>query len=105
MFLKFLTGLDIYGHTVGVHYHGDSSFKTGFGAVLSLISLILIMFNTLGLFNAFITKEDQKESVRTFSESLMDVGPLNLRDSNLDILFTTDIELDPKYGTWKADKL
>ena len=70
MFLKFIKSLDIYGHQVGVHYRGDSSFKTGIGAFLTLLSLFLIFSNTLGLFVSFISKEDQKESVITLKESL-----------------------------------
>ena len=98
MLLKFLTGLDIYGYSVGVHYRGDSSFKTGFGAMLSLVSFILIIANTSTLIHAFVTKEDQKESVSSVTESLVDVDELSLKENKFEIIFGTDVELEQKYG-------
>ena len=104
MFLKFVKGFDIYGHQVGVHYRGDSSFKTGVGAFLTFLSFILISLNTLDLFVSFITKIDQKESVRTLRESLHNVDPQNLRENNFDIILATSVELDPKIARWSAAK-
>ena len=88
MFRNFIKSLDIYGHVVGVHYRGDSSFKTGFGAVLSLISFTLIIINTTGLASSFVSKSDQKESMRTITESLVNVDVQNLKENELDIAFT-----------------
>ena len=104
MFVKFITGLDIFGHAVGVNYRGDSSYKTGFGAILTIISFILIFLNTSSLVVSFVTREDQIERSRTITESLVDAGDLNLQENKFDIAFTTGKTLDPKYGTWKATK-
>ena len=104
MFLKFLKGLDIYGYSVGVHYRGDSSFKTVFGAMISLFSFILIIMNTVKLARDFVTKNEQKESVRSVTESLVEVEDLSLKDNKFEIIFGTDVALDPRYGEWKAEK-
>ena len=38
-----LKSLDIYGHKVGVHYKGESAYKTRVGGFLSLVTYVLVL--------------------------------------------------------------
>ena len=44
-----LTALDIYGHPIGVHYQGDSVFKTRLGSLVTLMTYSLMLINFIGL--------------------------------------------------------
>ena len=41
-FSKFVTSLDVFGEPVSLNYGGDSSFKTGIGALFSIAIKTLI---------------------------------------------------------------
>ena len=44
-----LTSLDMYGHPIGVHYNGDSMFRTRLGAIVSVFTYALIILNFVDL--------------------------------------------------------
>ena len=62
MLSSFFTSLDMYGHPIGVYLHGQSSHKTKLGSLATLLSIILIFFNTVQLLRDFQTKDRQVDS-------------------------------------------
>ena len=48
-----LVRLDIFGHNVGVHYKGEDAYKTKFGGLLTLVTYVLVIIQTLNLFTDF----------------------------------------------------
>ena len=50
---KKLVDFDIYGHPIGVHFKGSDMFKTKLGALLTLMTYILIIFNLTTLIISF----------------------------------------------------
>ena len=38
--------IDIYGHSIGVHYRGDGSYRTALGSFVTLITAALVMSYT-----------------------------------------------------------
>lgn len=46
---RFFKKLDRFGYEVEMHFEGSSSFKTIFGALVSLIVYILILINALNI--------------------------------------------------------
>ena len=46
---NLLKWLDIYGHNVNVNYKGEDKFKTNLGGLFSLVTIVLIIINTLNL--------------------------------------------------------
>ena len=45
--------LDMYGHTIGVHYRGRDAYKTKLGALVTLATYVLMTVNMISLFTAF----------------------------------------------------
>ena len=60
--LKFLVGKDIYGHGMGVNLGGDGTFKTRVGALLTIVSYLLISINFFTLLQDFISRSTQVET-------------------------------------------
>ena len=58
MLLGFLTALDIYGHPIGLHYKGDSTYKTRLGSLVTLLTYALLLVNLIGLIKKFVNKTD-----------------------------------------------
>ena len=46
---KFITALDIYGWPIEVNYRGSQVYRTRLGALSSLITYFLIVYNTINL--------------------------------------------------------
>ena len=57
-----LTALDIYGHPISVNNKGSSVYKTHLGTIVTLLTYILIMINTVDLITKFRTKSNQLET-------------------------------------------
>ena len=38
--------IDIYGHSIGVHYRGDGSYRTSLGSFVTLITVALVLSYT-----------------------------------------------------------
>ena len=64
-----LTALDIYGHPIGVNNRGSSVYKTNLGTIVTLLTYILIMINTVDLITKFRTKSNQLETYQQLEDS------------------------------------
>ena len=56
-----LSGLDFYGHPVGVNYRGSHTYGTKLGALCSIMTTVLICINSATLIASFANKSDQTE--------------------------------------------
>ena len=52
-FGKFLVEQDMFGQPIAVNFKGSDVFKTQLGAILSLATYGLILFNLVGLIQSF----------------------------------------------------
>ena len=110
MIMNFLKWFDIYGHQVSVNYKGDGMFKTNFGGLLSLATIVLIIVNTVSLTTQFVDRTAQKENQRTLNKELLDQEPMHLSDNQFDVLMSvqnkngTLIELPSNIGQWSVIK-
>ena len=48
--------IDIYGHSIGVHYKGDGSYRTSLGSFVTLITVALVMSYTTIKVNEMVTR-------------------------------------------------
>ena len=56
--MKKMSGIDFYGHPVGVHYQGSGTYSTKLGGLCSIITIILIAINTFNIVASFFIKTD-----------------------------------------------
>ena len=76
---KFLRGQDIYGHKIGVHYDGESEYKTRFGGLVTLATYVFVMINTFNLVMVdFVNREGQVENQRKINVDLLGTDPFDL---------------------------
>ena len=60
---QIVVGQDMYGHVIGVHYRGNSSYQTRFGALVTLATYVFMIINIAILLTAFEDGSNQDEKV------------------------------------------
>ena len=75
---SWLVVKDIYGHPVSVNYQGSDTFKTKLGALVSLCTFTLILFNLVNTLVAFDDGSRQSESQGTSIIDKFTAGAFNL---------------------------
>ena len=76
---KFLRGQDIYGHAIGVHYNGETEFKTRFGGVVTVATYVLVLIYAFNLVTVdFVNREGQVEEQRKLNVDLLGLEPFDL---------------------------
>ena len=73
-----LSGIDLYGHPIGVHYNGSGTFSTILGSLCSIVTLVLIAINTVNLCTKFVDHSDQTEFYQQLKIKTRDMEPLVL---------------------------
>ena len=82
---NWLVDKDIYGHPVSVNYQGSDSFKTKAGALVTLCTFTLILFNLVNTIAAFNDGSRQSESQGTSVIDKFTAGPFNLQDNEFEL--------------------
>ena len=89
MFLDFVRGLDAFGINIKMTYDGHESFKTLFGAILSiLVGLVIVSFfvyKTLTMVN----RMDARTSKESFIRNLQIEPPLFAHREGFNFAFTS----------------
>mgnify|MGYP001626562620 CR=1 FL=1 len=80
-FGDFLKERDIYGQPISINYKGSDVFKTKIGALVSLLTYMLIIFNLVNLTRAFMDGSKQDETTSTVSFNRFEAGPFNLQEN------------------------
>lgn len=75
MFLDFIRHFDMFGINIKMTYQGQHSFKTLFGAILSILVCILVAMFVGYKTNLMFTKQNTKTSKQTFMANLANEPP------------------------------
>jgi len=82
---NWLVDKDIYGHPVSINYQGSGTFKTKLGALVTLCTFTLILFNLVNTIAAFNDGSRQSESQGTSVIDKFTAGPLNLQENQFEL--------------------
>ena len=83
---EFLTGLDMYGHPIGVHYKGSDTYQTQIGSLLTIVTYVVMIINLVTLLTAFNDGSEQQEKTSTnFVDSFV-TDAYGLKEHNFDIV-------------------
>ena len=78
---KKITSYDFFGQTINVNYKGEDTYKSFFGAICSLLIVILILsFTIQGASRLFNREEPDRSSYRLTNSRPQD-DPLNMPDT------------------------
>ena len=80
-----LTQLDMYGQPVTVLYDGSDVFKTKLGALVSIATYALMIFNLAQLSISFLNGSKQHESVQEQIFDRYSAGNFTIRDYRLNM--------------------
>ena len=80
-FGKFFVEQDMFGQPIAVNFKGSDVFKTQLGAVLSLATYGLILFNLVSLIQSFFNGSRQSESQRSEKYDLFFSDAVNLQEN------------------------
>ena len=98
-----LTGLDVFGHKIGVNYNGDDAYKTKFGGLLTLITYVLVVIYTNTLVHDFYEHTAQVvENYSRIKVVMNELGEFSLRENSIDIIITDLVEYPASIGKWRA---
>ena len=79
--------LDKYGHSVGVHYRGDGSYRTSLGSFATLITVALVLLYTTIKVIEMVERTSQNERTSTLKIDLNESGQVSLSENNFNIGF------------------
>ncbi len=100
MFLDLIRKLDVFGVKINMTYEGEESFKTLFGAILSIFVVIILVsflsYKGIIMFNRL----DAKTYKQTFMKNLHDEPPFDIYKMGFSFAFTATNPPDPIYGTF-----
>ena len=98
---KFLRSQDIYGHKIGVHYDGESEFKTRLGGLATIATYVLVIIYTFNLVVVdFVGREGQVDEQRKLNVDLPGLEPFDLEENHFKISVTSMIKIPANIGTW-----
>ena len=86
---SFLINQDIYGHVIGVHYRGSGTFNTGLGALCTIMTYLLIIFNLKVLGEGLISQSLQGESYQVNSYDNFNTEKYQFNEVDVDIVLIT----------------
>lgn len=79
--LDKLSGLDMFGHPIGVHFRGNGSYQTKLGAFCTLVTVVLATVNTFIIGGAFLHRTDQTEFYQSIRTRTSDMEPISISES------------------------
>ena len=97
---RLLKKLDMFGHTISVNYKGEDAFKTKIGGFVSIAAVAFIIFNTIGLVNAFLDHSNQQETFQKVKEFGRE--PLRLDENMFNIGLVGGANMPIEVGKWQA---
>ena len=70
---------------MSVNYRGNDTYKTKLGACVSILTYILILFNVVGLVEAFLDGSKQDEKSSTSAVDLLKADAFNLQENSFEL--------------------
>ena len=99
---KKLVELDRYGHQVGVHFKGSGTYNTKLGAIMTLATYTLVLFNMVSLIIAFADSSKQFENSNEYKVDAFYSGPYTLGEESFEVNLITIPALKPELGRFKV---
>ena len=96
--IKFLRSIDIYGHPIGVLYKGNTSYNSSLGSLFTLITTVIILAFSVANLAETISHTNQKETSGSKVIDINQLGKLNLKDLNFNLMFT--VVLTSEHGVF-----
>lgn len=78
-----LLKLDRYGHPINVHFRGESTYKTWFGLMFTMLIDGFMVKTMIVLATAFFDHSRQEELVNVLKYDRYDSGPYNLAENQI----------------------
>ena len=86
--MKMFVGLDNYGETLGVNYAGKSSYQTKLGALLSILSSILVLYYAGTRILQLVNKTEPEKSSQIQYINLIGSEGLDLHEGDFGLAIT-----------------
>ena len=103
--LGFIRSFDLFGASVNVNFRGQSDYKTGVGALMTLLIRSFMLFYAVRCAIQVLDYEDPSINSYEIKDERIDMEPMNLGAHNFDMIFSiidsktwTPVKLDPRYG-------
>ena len=99
----FLVGQDAYGQAVSINYRGSDSFKTRLGALCTLITTVMMLFNFGTLMTAYREGSKQEEKSQTLQFDPWTQGDsFNLQEQNFKVAVILETPMPSTVGSLRA---
>ena len=95
--------IDIFGHPISLTFKGNHSYKTTFGAFVTVIVGFGIMAYSLSRLQHLITRQDPVLTKKNFIRDLSGAPPFTPNEYGFDFAFGLNNPLDPSIGTYSAN--
>ena len=79
--------IDQYGHSIGVHYRGDGSYRTILGSIVTLIALGFVMVYTTIRISGLVKRTSQNESTQFLRVDLDEIGQVSFVENDFTISY------------------
>ena len=56
--VSLIKRIDLFGHSIGVNYRGEGTYRTKLGGLVSVLTFLLICANTIKLFVGYIDNSE-----------------------------------------------
>ena len=93
----------MFGINIKMTYQGQHSFKTLFGAILSILVCILVAMFVGYKTNLMFTKQNTKTSKQTFMANLANEPPYFIHQKGFKFAFQLMNPLDPTFATMQVN--
>ena len=100
--VKIITELDLFGHSVGIMFKGDPTYKTLLGAVTTIGLYVIMIANFVLLITAYHdgSRQEQKNGYRKIDRHFSEAYYLD--ENNFELSFFTTFPIPPELGRMKA---
>ena len=77
---------DMYGFGIGLNYRGSGTYQTKVGALCTLVTYVMMIFNLVGLLTAFFDGSNQQEKIQTTTYDLHGTDKVNLAENEFEFI-------------------
>ena len=87
---------DIFGRPIHVNYKGSDSYQTRIGALCTVLTYTIMIFNLITTSQAFLSHANQEEKSRTTTVDSFDTPAFYLEEHMFELSVLTNMPLDPR---------
>ena len=93
---------DLFGIVIGMTYNNDTKYKTRLGGICSLVLIVASLFLFINMFWKLVWNPDFPPTWYPLEVDLLYDLPHNLAENKFFIAVNSDLEIEERFGTWKA---